>query len=103
MHYKLPVLGYRIGDMTYITDANYIAPEEKKKILGSKILIINSLQKATHISHYNLAQSLDLIKELNPAKAYLTHISHEMGLYNEVSKELPSNVFLAYDNLEIEF
>lgn len=102
MHYKLPILGYRIGDLTYITDANYIAPEEKKKVLGSKVFIINSLQKKNHISHYNLEQSLDLIKELKPETAYLTHISHEMGLHDAVSKELPNNVFLAYDNLEIE-
>ena len=103
MHHKLPVFGYRIGELSYITDANYISLEEKKKILGSKILIINSLQKKPHISHYNLEQSLELIEELRPEKAYLTHISHEMGTYNEISKELPKNVFLAYDNLEIPF
>lgn len=103
MHHKLPVFGYRIGDLSYITDANYITEEEKKKILNSKVLIINSLQRKPHISHYNLDQSLDLIKELNPEKAYLTHISHEMGTYHSVSRELPKNVFLAYDNLEISF
>ena len=103
MHYKLPVLGYRIGGMSYITDTNYISPREKKKIIGSKILILNSLHRKPHISHYNLEQSLALIKELKPEKAYLTHISHEMGTYDSVSKELPKNVFLAYDNLEIPF
>jgi len=103
MHHRLPVLGYRIRGMSYITDANYISPDEKKKIIGSKILIINSLQRKPHISHYNLEQSLALIKELNPEKAYLTHISHEMGTYDSVSQELPKNVFLAYDNLEISF
>ena len=99
LHYKLPVLGYRIGDLSYITDANYISPEEKTKILGSKVLIINSLQRAPHISHYNLEQSLKLIKELAPEKAYLTHISHNMGLYDDLKQELPKNVFLAYDYL----
>ena len=102
MHHKLPVLGYRIGDLSYITDANYISSSEKKKLLGSKILIINSLQKKKHISHYNLKDSLKLIKEVNPVKAYLTHISHNMGLHDEVSKELPKNVFLGYDTLEID-
>tara|TARA_A100001015_G_C15044474_1_gene742518 strand:+ start:2281 stop:3048 length:768 start_codon:yes stop_codon:yes gene_type:complete len=102
MHHKLPILGYRIGDMSYITDANYIALEEKKKLLGSKVLIINSLQKERHISHYNLEQSLKIIHELKPKKAYLTHISHNMGLYSDISKELPSNVFLGYDGLQLE-
>ena len=103
MHHKLPILGYRIGGMSYITDTNYISPDEKKKIIGSKILVLNSLQRKPHISHYNLEQSLALIKELKPEKAYLTHISHEMGTYDTVSQELPKNVFLAYDNLEIPF
>ena len=102
MHHKLPVLGYRMGDLSYITDANYISSSEKKKLFGSKILIINSLQKKKHISHYNLKDSLKLIKEVNPIKAYLTHISHNMGLHDEISKELPKNVFLGYDTLEID-
>ena len=84
-----------------ITDANYISPLEKKKIIGSKVLIINSLQKSPHISHYSLKESLALIKELNPDKAYLTHISHNMGCYTEVNKELPGNVYLAFDNLRL--
>ena len=101
MHYKLPIFGYRIEDLAYITDANYISESEKKKLLGLKILILNSLQKENHISHYNLKQSLALIKELKPKKAYLTHISHEMGLHDEVMRDLPENVFLSYDNLEL--
>ena len=102
MHHKLPIFGYRIGDLSYITDANYISSQEMKKLLGTKILIINSLQKEPHISHYNLQQSLELIEELNPDKAYLTHVSHNMGTYKSIQKELPENVFLAYDMLEIE-
>ena len=101
MHHKLPIFGYRIGDISYITDANYVSFEEKKKLIGSKILIVNSLQKEPHISHYNLEQSLDLIKELNPDKAYLTHLSHHMGTYDDIQKDLPENVFLAYDMLEL--
>ena len=101
MHYKLPVFGYRIGDLAYITDANYIEEREKAKLFGIKVLIINSLQKDKHISHYNLDESLNLIDEVKPQKAYLTHIGHGMGLHNHVNKELPRNVYLAFDNLEI--
>lgn len=103
MHYNLPVLGYRFGDLTYITDANFINEEEKEKIKGSKILILNALRKETHISHYNLEQALQLIEEVKPEKTYLTHISHHMGLHAMVEKELPTNVHLAYDELELEF
>ncbi|MAQ31767.1 MAG: MBL fold metallo-hydrolase [Flavobacteriales bacterium] len=103
MHYKLPVFGYRIADLAYVTDANYISESEKRKLLNLDILIINSLQKEKHISHYSLEESLDLIKELRPKKAYLTHISHCMGLHDKINKELPKNVFLAYDNLKIAF
>lgn len=102
MHHKLPVLGFRIGGFTYITDANFIEPSEKKKILNSDVLVINALQKAEHISHFTLDEALALIKEVKPQKAYLTHISHKLGLHAEVSKELPENVFLAYDGLKLE-
>lgn len=101
MHYKLPVLGFRIGDFTYITDANYISKQEKDKIKGSKILVLNALRKTKHISHFNLKEALDLIEEIQPEKTYLTHISHLMGKHEEVQKELPENVFLAYDGLII--
>ena len=102
MHYKLPVFGYRIGDFTYITDANFIADEEKEKIKGSKILVLNALRKEKHVSHYNLNEALELIEELKPGTTYLTHISHQLGLHSEVEKELPANVFCAYDGLQIE-
>jgi phosphoribosyl 1,2-cyclic phosphate phosphodiesterase len=101
MHYKLPVLGFRIGDFTYITDANYIAPEEMEKIKGSKVLVLNALQKEEHISHYTLQEALDVIKELNPEKAYLTHLSHRMGKHADVDKELPGNVYIAFDGLRL--
>jgi phosphoribosyl 1,2-cyclic phosphate phosphodiesterase len=101
MHYKLPVLGFRIQDFTYITDANFISEEEKAKAVGSKVLVLNALQKEEHISHFNLEQALALIEELKPEKAYLTHISHRMGRHGEINEQLPENVELAYDGLKI--
>ena len=100
-HYKLPVFGFRIDDITYITDANRIDEEEKEKIQGTKILIVNALRKEKHISHFTLSEALDLIAEIKPEKAYLTHISHLMGTHNEVQSTLPENVFLAYDGLKV--
>ena len=101
-HHKLPVFGYRIGNLTYITDTNYIAEEEIDKIRGSKILVLNALRKEKHISHYNLTEALHLIEKVNPEKAYLTHISHNFGKYSEIEKELPENVFMAYDGLRLK-
>lgn len=101
MHYKLPILAYRIEHFTYITDASFISSEMKQRIKGTKVLVINALRKEKHISHFTLSEALQVIEEINPEKAYLTHISHQMGLYEEVSKELPHNVFLAYDGLTI--
>lgn len=100
-HHKLPVYGFRVGDLTYITDTNFIAPEELEKINGSKILIINALRKEKHISHFNLEQALEIIKEIKPEKAYLTHLSHSFGKHDYIQKELPENVFVAYDGLKI--
>lgn len=102
LHYKLPVFGFRVGDFAYCTDVNYIAQEEKEKLKGLKVLVITALRKEKHISHFSLQESLDLIEELKPEQAYLTHISHLLGKHEQVSKELPSNVSLAYDQLEIE-
>ncbi len=101
-HYKLPVFGFRIGDFSYITDANYISEEEKEKLHGTKYLVINALRKKTHISHFSLNESLKLIKELSPKRAYITHISHQMGLHHDVNEELPIGVSLAYDGLRLE-
>ena len=101
LHHKLPVLGFRIGALTYITDANTIAPSEMKKIYGSKVLVINALQKDDHISHFTLDEALEVIDQIKPEKAYLTHMSHNMGLHSEISNELPPNVFLAFDGLSI--
>ncbi len=101
MHYKMQVFGYRIGDFTYITDANSISEEEKNKILGTKVLILNALRKEKHISHFNLEEALELIAELKPEKAYLTHLSHQMGKHEEVERSLSDNTFIAYDGLKI--
>lgn len=102
LHYKLPVLGFRIKDFTYITDANYISPEEMEKIKGSKVLVINALQQEDHISHFKLSQALQVIDAIRPERAYLTHISHRMGLHKEVSEMLPNHVMLAYDGMKIK-
>jgi phosphoribosyl 1,2-cyclic phosphate phosphodiesterase len=102
LHHKLPVFGYRVGDFTYITDAKYIADTEKEKIRGSKVLVINALQKKEHLSHLTLQEALDLVEELQPQRAYFTHISHQLGPHRDVSKELPEHIKLAYDSLQIE-
>ncbi len=102
IHYRLPIKGYRINDFTYITDANYISEQEKNKIKGSKIIVINSLRKQEHVSHFTFQQAIDLMLELKPEKAYFTHISHQLGLHDEVSKELPDFIELAYDGLQLK-
>lgn len=101
-HYKLPVLGFRIKNFTYITDVNFIAEEELAKIAGSEVIVLGALRKEPHISHFSLSQAVELLQRLNPRKAYLTHISHLMGLHHEVEAELPDFVSLAYDGLKIE-
>lgn len=102
MHYKMPVLGFRIGDFTYITDAKSISDNEKEKIKGSKILVLNALRREEHISHFTFEEAIELVAELQIETGYFTHISHQLGLHEEVSKELPSNIFLAYDGLKIQ-
>jgi phosphoribosyl 1,2-cyclic phosphate phosphodiesterase len=102
MHYHLPVFGFRIGDFTYITDAKTISEKEIEKIKGSKILVLNALRKSEHISHFTLDEALELMKRIKPEKGYLTHISHLLGKHEEVTKELPHFVEIAYDGLSIE-
>lgn len=102
MHYQLPVLGYRTGNFAYITDANYISEASMKKLAGVEYLVINALRKEAHLSHFTLAQALEVTKKLGVKHAWLTHIGHQMGLATEVSEELPSNVSLAYDMLQVE-
>ena len=89
-------------DFSYITDANYISKEEMEKLHGTKYLVINALRKRSHISHYSLSEALEIIKELSPKRAYITHISHQMGLHHDVNEELPQGISLAYDGLRFE-
>lgn len=102
LHHKLPVFGFRIGDFTYFTDVNHISETEWAKLEGTKILILDALQREEHISHYTLSQAIEVIERLKPEKAYLTHISHKMGLHKQVNRELPSYIQLAYDGLVLE-
>jgi len=101
MHMKLPVLGFRIGQFAYLTDANSIIEAEKDKLRGLSCLVINGLRKEPHISHFSLSEALELINEIKPERAYITHISHQMGFHRKTETELPPNVFLAYDSLEV--
>ena len=101
MHHKLEVLGYSIKDFTYITDANKITDIELHKIKGSKVLVLNCLQIDKHISHFNLKEAIDIVKNLKIKKAYFTHISHNLGKHFLINKLLPKNISLAYYGLEI--
>jgi phosphoribosyl 1,2-cyclic phosphate phosphodiesterase len=100
-HHKMPVYGFRIGNFTYITDANRIEDSEKEKIKGSDILVLNALRKEQHISHFTLAQAIEMVEELAVPKAYFTHISHQLGRHDDINKELPQGIELAYDGLKI--
>ncbi|MGE7777525.1 MBL fold metallo-hydrolase [Chitinophaga sp. NPDC101104] len=101
LHHKMPVLGFRFGDFTYITDANFIAPEEKEKVRGSKVLVLNALRREKHISHFTLDEAIELGRELEVPQVLFTHISHQLGLHAEVDPTLPEGMHLAYDGLEI--
>jgi phosphoribosyl 1,2-cyclic phosphate phosphodiesterase len=101
LHLKLPVFGFRLGNFSYITDANLIPESTYAKLRDTKILVINALQKEEHVSHFNLKGAIEVVKKVNPEKAYFTHISHKMGLHAEVSKELPENIALAMDGLQV--
>lgn len=101
-HHYMPVVGFRLDDFTYITDANKIDDNQKELIKGSKILVLNALRKEKHISHFTLNEAIALVDELQIPCAYFTHISHQMGLHEEVEKELPTHIHLAYDGLTLE-
>lgn len=102
MHYKLPILGYCIGGLVYITDALTIPDEEYAKMKQVDVLVINALRKQPHLSHQTLAEALRVIERVQPREAYLVHMSHHMGLTAEVEKELPPHVHFAYDGLVVE-
>ncbi len=101
-HYRMPVLGFRIGNFTYITDANSIEDSEMEKIKGSEVLVLNALRRQNHISHFSLTEALQMVEAIKPKRAYFTHLSHQMGLHEEVNRELPAHVKLAHDGLRIE-
>lgn len=101
-HMYMPVIGFRIGDFTYITDANRIEDSARERIKGSKVLVLNALRKEKHISHFSLQEALDLADELKIPEVYLVHLSHQMGLHSAVSREIPFKRYLAYDGLKIQ-
>jgi len=101
-HGKLKIFGFRFKNLAYITDAKTISKKELKKLLDLDVLVINALRIDTHPTHLNLKEALDIIDEVKPKKAYLTHISHKLGFHAEVSKILPENVYLAYDGLMLD-
>jgi phosphoribosyl 1,2-cyclic phosphate phosphodiesterase len=100
-HHKMPVLGFRFGGFTYITDANRLDDEAREKVRGSAVLVVNALRKEKHISHFNLEEAIALVRDLGVPTAYFTHISHQLGRHADVSRELPAGIHLAYDGLEI--
>ena len=102
LHMKMEVYGYRIGDFAYITDTNYIPAEVMHQLLDCNVIVLNALRKEPHISHYNLEEAIKVLEFLRPQKAYLTHISHLIGFHEEVNKELPDFIELAYDGLVLD-
>jgi Metal-dependent hydrolases of the beta-lactamase superfamily I len=100
-HMNLEIYGFRIGNFAYITDASYIPESSKEKLIGVKYLVVNALRKEKHISHFNLCEAIDFIREISPKKAFITHISHQIGLTRNVSEELPAGIMLAYDGLKM--
>jgi len=102
MHLNLPITGFRIGDFTYITDANFISDEVMEQIRGSKVIVLNALRKEKHVSHFTLDEAVALIKELAPEKGYFVHMSHQIGKHDEVNASLPDHIKLAYDGLVVE-
>lgn len=102
MHYRLPVLGFRIGDFAYLTDANYISEEEKKKLSGVRVLVVNALRREKHISHFTLDEAVALIQETGPEQGYLTHISHQMGRTADLEGQLPEGIQSAFDGLVLD-
>ncbi|WP_430468280.1 MBL fold metallo-hydrolase [Winogradskyella ouciana] len=101
LHHKLQVFGYRFKDFAYLTDMNFVPDMEADKLSNLEVLVVNALRIKPHLSHFNLEEALDFIKRVKPKRAYLTHISHHMGFHDDVQQNLPNNVFLAYDNLQI--
>ncbi len=102
LHGRLPVTCYRFGNFAYLTDVKTISEAEKEKLKGVKVLVVNALRQESHPTHFNLKDAIEFVEEINPKRAYFSHISHKLGFHEEVEKTLPKNVFLAYDGLKIE-
>jgi phosphoribosyl 1,2-cyclic phosphate phosphodiesterase len=102
-HLNMPVLGFRFGKFTYITDANRIDDNERKKIKGSEVIVLNALRREKHISHFTLNEAIKLVNDLNIPQAYFTHMSHQIGRHNEINNELPEGIELAWDGLTLIF
>ena len=100
-HHHMPVLGFRMGNVSYITDANRIEPDQLELIRGSQVLIINALRKEKHISHFTLQEAVELAQALEIPEVYFTHISHQLGLHASINAELPDGIQLAYDGLSL--
>jgi phosphoribosyl 1,2-cyclic phosphate phosphodiesterase len=102
LHYKLPVLGFVFDRFAYVTDANFISDQEKEKLKGMDVLVLNALRREAHISHFTLAEAVALAKELGAKQTYFTHMSHQIGLHDDVCSELPDGIDLAHDGLVVE-
>lgn len=102
LHYKLPVLGFVFDRFAYVTDANFISDQEKEKLKGMDVLVLNALRREAHISHFTMAEAVALAKELGAKQTYFTHMSHQIGLHNDVCSELPDGIDLAHDGLVVE-
>lgn len=101
LHLRLPVMGFRIGDFSYITDAKFIPEETMQRLKGTKTLVLNALQKEQHISHFNLEEAITMVERIKPERAYFTHMSHKLGRHAKISDELPDHISLAYDGLQL--
>lgn len=101
LHLKMPVLGFRFGNFSYITDANHIPETTIEKLIGTEVLVLNALQVEPHVSHFNLKEALKMVVKIQPGRTYFTHISHKLGLHAAIEKDLPPDVALAFDGLEV--
>ena len=101
LHYKLPVFGFRMGNFSYITDANHIPEESMKLLEGTEVLVLNALQITPHISHFTLEEAIEVAKKIGAKRTYFTHISHRLGLHDAIDKQIPEGMALAYDGLEL--
>jgi phosphoribosyl 1,2-cyclic phosphate phosphodiesterase len=102
MHLHMPVLGFRFKNFSYITDAKVISEDTVERLQGTEVLVLNALQRDWHISHFNLEEALQFVRRINPKKTYFTHVSHKLGLHAAIERELPENISLAFDGLQLD-